>query len=212
MFRVELDREEDGRWIAEIPDLPGVLAYGETRDDAIRKVTALAGQVEQAATDDLPQRRRQSNLSYWLFAFLLVSIVLGTASTWWINRQRAFNYEMQKFEGVWEMINDDGTIVVLPSGRRITETFSPRKIRINPFKEPKQLDFVSSTGPDGDLLAIYRWEGHRLRIKVASPELERPVAWESQRVGDVKSRKNAPQPNGPVSVTNYLLRRSVEAK
>jgi uncharacterized protein (TIGR03067 family) len=212
MFRVELDREEDGRWIAESPDLPGVLAYGETRDDAIRKVTALAGQVEQAATVDLPQRGRQSNLSYWLFAFLLVSIVLGTASTWWINRQRAFNSEMRKFEGVWEMVNDDGTIVVLPNGRRITETFSPSKIRINPFKEPKQLDFVSPTGPDGDLLAIYRWEGDRLRIKLASPELERPVSWESQRAGDVKSRKNASQPNGPVSVTNYLLQRRVEVK
>jgi predicted RNase H-like HicB family nuclease len=41
-FKIETDREEDGRWIAEIPDLPGVMAYGTTRDDAIRSVEALA--------------------------------------------------------------------------------------------------------------------------------------------------------------------------
>lgn len=41
-FRIELDREEDGRWIAEVPDLPGVMTYGRTRDDAIARVQALA--------------------------------------------------------------------------------------------------------------------------------------------------------------------------
>lgn len=41
-FKVELEREEDGRWIAEISDLPGVLAYGTTADEARAKVQALA--------------------------------------------------------------------------------------------------------------------------------------------------------------------------
>ena len=40
-LRVILDREDDGRWIAEIPELPGVLVYGQTEDDAITKVKAL---------------------------------------------------------------------------------------------------------------------------------------------------------------------------
>jgi predicted RNase H-like HicB family nuclease len=39
---VETEREEDGRWIAEVPDLPGVLAYGTTRDEAIARAEALA--------------------------------------------------------------------------------------------------------------------------------------------------------------------------
>ena len=39
---VEIDREADGRWIAEIPDLPGVMQYGQTRDEAIAKAKALA--------------------------------------------------------------------------------------------------------------------------------------------------------------------------
>jgi len=41
-FAIEIDREKDGRWIAEIPDLPGVMVYGESRDEAICKVKALA--------------------------------------------------------------------------------------------------------------------------------------------------------------------------
>jgi len=39
---IELDREEDGRWIAEIPNLPGVMVYGKTKPEAIRSVRALA--------------------------------------------------------------------------------------------------------------------------------------------------------------------------
>jgi len=39
---IELEREEDGRWIAEVADLPGVLAYGSTRDEAMAKAEALA--------------------------------------------------------------------------------------------------------------------------------------------------------------------------
>ncbi len=41
-MKVEIEREKDGRWIAEVPDLPGVMAYGETRKKAIAKVEALA--------------------------------------------------------------------------------------------------------------------------------------------------------------------------
>ena len=39
---VELEQEEDGRWIAEISDLPGVMAYGATPEEAKAKVQALA--------------------------------------------------------------------------------------------------------------------------------------------------------------------------
>ena len=39
---VELEQEKDGRWIAEIPELPGVLAYGESPADARAKAQALA--------------------------------------------------------------------------------------------------------------------------------------------------------------------------
>jgi predicted RNase H-like HicB family nuclease len=41
-FEIEIDREDDGRWIAEVPALSGVLSYGQTRDNAIARVQALA--------------------------------------------------------------------------------------------------------------------------------------------------------------------------
>jgi predicted RNase H-like HicB family nuclease len=41
-FTVEYEQEEDGRWIAEVVELPGVLAYGQTSEEAIAKSQALA--------------------------------------------------------------------------------------------------------------------------------------------------------------------------
>jgi hypothetical protein len=34
-MKIEVEREDDGRWIAEVPDLPGVMTYGKTRDEII---------------------------------------------------------------------------------------------------------------------------------------------------------------------------------
>jgi len=39
---LECEREDDGRWLAEVPELPGVLAYGQTSDEAISKAEILA--------------------------------------------------------------------------------------------------------------------------------------------------------------------------
>ena len=41
-FTIEVEREEDGRWIAEIAEIPGAMTYGTTRDQAIARVEALA--------------------------------------------------------------------------------------------------------------------------------------------------------------------------
>jgi predicted RNase H-like HicB family nuclease len=45
MLKIEIEKEEDGRWIAEVTALPGVLAYGATEAEATAKVDALALQV-----------------------------------------------------------------------------------------------------------------------------------------------------------------------
>ena len=42
VFKVETEQEDDGRWLAEVVELPGVLAYGETQETALSKVQALA--------------------------------------------------------------------------------------------------------------------------------------------------------------------------
>ena len=41
-FHIELEQEDDGRWIAEIASLPGVMAYGATPEEAKSKVEVLA--------------------------------------------------------------------------------------------------------------------------------------------------------------------------
>ena len=41
-FRVEIEQEDDGRWLAEVVELPGVLAYADTQENAVSRVQALA--------------------------------------------------------------------------------------------------------------------------------------------------------------------------
>ncbi len=41
-MKIEIEREDDGRWIAEILELPGVMAYGNSRNEAISRAEALA--------------------------------------------------------------------------------------------------------------------------------------------------------------------------
>ena len=41
-YSIECEREQDGRWLAEVPELPGVLAYGDTVEEAMSKAQVLA--------------------------------------------------------------------------------------------------------------------------------------------------------------------------
>ncbi|HKW89846.1 MAG TPA: type II toxin-antitoxin system HicB family antitoxin [Candidatus Acidoferrales bacterium] len=41
-YRIQVEREQDGRWIAEVPDLPGVMAYGNTEKEAVSAAQVLA--------------------------------------------------------------------------------------------------------------------------------------------------------------------------
>lgn len=59
-FTVEIEKEDDGRWIAEVLELAGVLAYGETQEEAVAKVQALALRV---VADRLEQGEAQATLN-----------------------------------------------------------------------------------------------------------------------------------------------------
>ena len=59
-FRILFDREEDGRWIAEVPELPGVLAYGSSQEEAEIAVTALALRVLADRTEQLARKPPKS--------------------------------------------------------------------------------------------------------------------------------------------------------
>jgi predicted RNase H-like HicB family nuclease len=58
---IDLDREEDGRWIAEAVELPGVMCYGQSRDEAISHAERLANEVieDRIAHGELPPSARQ---------------------------------------------------------------------------------------------------------------------------------------------------------
>ena len=52
-FEIEFEQEVDGRWLADIPSLPGVMAYGTTKEDAEVNVTALALRVIADRTEEV---------------------------------------------------------------------------------------------------------------------------------------------------------------
>ena len=54
---VEVEQEQDGRWIAEVTALPGVLAYGASRDEAIKRAEALALRVTEDCQEHAADRR-----------------------------------------------------------------------------------------------------------------------------------------------------------
>jgi predicted RNase H-like HicB family nuclease len=41
-FKIEIETEADGRWIAEVAELPGTMAYGQTKQEAVERVQVLA--------------------------------------------------------------------------------------------------------------------------------------------------------------------------
>jgi predicted RNase H-like HicB family nuclease len=56
--QIDIEREEDGRFLASVPELPGVMAYGDTEDAALRKAKTVALQVLAdmiESGDKLPQ-------------------------------------------------------------------------------------------------------------------------------------------------------------
>ena len=50
-MKIEVEQEDDGRWIAEVPELPGVMAYGQTRQQAIDRTQSLSLRVHADRLD-----------------------------------------------------------------------------------------------------------------------------------------------------------------
>lgn len=55
-YRVEFDREVDGRWIADVPEVPGVLVYGPTQEIALARAQALTLRVLADALEHESER------------------------------------------------------------------------------------------------------------------------------------------------------------
>jgi len=77
-IRVEVEHEDDGRILASVPDLPGVVAYGGTEDEAIRKVKSIALQVLAEMIESYPRLRESARPG-----FLALSLrIHGTLLRW----------------------------------------------------------------------------------------------------------------------------------
>jgi predicted RNase H-like HicB family nuclease len=64
LFSIEIEQEDDGRWIAEVVELPGTLAYGATQDEAVSKVQALALRVVADRLDNDEAGREYLSISF----------------------------------------------------------------------------------------------------------------------------------------------------
>ena len=64
ILTIELEQEEDGRWIAEVVDIPGALAYGATSDQAKAKAQAVALRVLADRLDHGDTTGDLSNISF----------------------------------------------------------------------------------------------------------------------------------------------------
>ena len=62
-FNIECEREEDGRWLAEVPQLPGVLAYGSSPDEAMARAEVLALRVLAERLEHGESRPHSINVS-----------------------------------------------------------------------------------------------------------------------------------------------------
>lgn len=67
-FTIECEEEVDGRWIAEIPQLPGVLCYGHTADEAMAKAEVLALRAMAERLEQHESRAVEINISLPLAA------------------------------------------------------------------------------------------------------------------------------------------------
>ncbi len=67
-FSIECEKEIDGRWIAEVPELPGVLCYGKTADDAMSKAEVLALRAMAERLEHSESRPVEINISLPLAA------------------------------------------------------------------------------------------------------------------------------------------------
>ena len=63
-FSIEYEQEEDGRWLAEVPQLPGVLAYGTTLDEAMAKAEVLVLRVLAEQLEHGESRPQSISISF----------------------------------------------------------------------------------------------------------------------------------------------------
>ena len=63
-FKIEYEQEADGRWLAELPQIPGVMAYGASREEAMAKAETLALRVLAERIEQSEDKPQPINISF----------------------------------------------------------------------------------------------------------------------------------------------------
>jgi len=104
-MNIELEREEDGRWVAEVPDLPGAMVYRQTREEALAKVEALAlrilaDRIEYGENGSRTQRNvRRPSMNRWPPRKARLVLTALTRIGWRIKRRGKGSYRLLERPG-----------------------------------------------------------------------------------------------------------------
>jgi hypothetical protein len=124
----------------------------------------------------------------------VVALLLG----WYGYRLAYVQFEARAIAGDWVMVDERGNTIAQPSGAPFRVTLNRDEFTIDPYAEPRQVDFYTTNGVSK---AIYEWDHGRLRVLQASAGLERPRSF-SDKITDLKAALP-----GTYSLTPFLLQR-----
>lgn len=127
-------------------------------------------------------RRAKNRRSYQFSlrtAFILTALV-ALVCGWYGHRLRRVQMEWSHLNGRWRLVQEDGSPVVVPGTGEVVLTIDRQHCAIDPFQQPKWIDFVSAQMATSK--GIYRWEGARIRVSQSPPGLQRPDSFDEKTV------------------------------
>jgi hypothetical protein len=176
----------------------------------VRSVRRTAGKLRSVAIAVGSRVLDRRNNQFGIRSLLLAALLIALVCAWFGYRERQITLERRRLDGRWEMVGANGKPYVLSGGKPIIVEFARESYAVDPFQEPKWLDFY---GPQGTSEAIYRWEDDEIVVMQVSAGYERPNSFDFQSL-KLKRKAAAALPGGAksvaveVSTSTYRLRRA----
>lgn len=127
--------------------------------------------------------RTWPRLQFSLRTLLLLFLAIASVCSWHASRRLTIQKERTRLDGCWALVHEDGSPVSVGGTAVVIELGGANgDYSVDPFQEPKSMDFVSPAG--SRLRAIYRWEGETLRVVSDSASAERRLSFSNAgRIG-----------------------------